>query len=731
MSRYILVVLMFAPAACLNAAQGETQAQSANSASMANPIRKVVTMLQMMTNKIEAEAKKEKALYDKFMCYCETSDGELSKSIEDANTKIPQLESDIKAGVEEKARLETELEAHQSDRDAAKTALAKAAAIREKENVAFVKESTTDKSNIDALTKAIKAISDGMAGGFLQTNAASVLRQLSVSKIDMLDVDRNALVSFLSSGQGEGEGYAPKSSEILGILKQLKDEMEKDLEEETAQEASAAQTYEELVAAKKKEIETLSAGIETKLTRVGELGVNIAMMKNDLEDTKEGLGEDIAFLGDLTKTCGSKTKEWEEREATRKQELIALAETIKILNDDDALELFKKTLPSASLLQVEVTTDAVRAHALKILKTAKSSNLLEASSQPLDFIELALRGKKIGFEKVITMIDEMVVTLKKEQVEDDHKKEYCDKEFDISEDKKKELEIAISDSEKAIAETTDAITTIVDEIAAVEAEIKELDKSVVVATKQRKEEHEEYEDLMASNTAAKELILFAKNRMQKFYNPKLYKPPPKRELTEEERITLNLGGTLAPTNPPGGIAGTGVSLVQVRAHVSQKKDAPPPPPEAKFGGKKSEEAGGVLQMMDLLVAEVDKEMTEAEVEEKDAQGDYEKLMGECSAKRATASKTLTEKTAMKAEMETELQAAKDKKAADAEVLKATLEYIQSLHTECDFLLEYYTVRKEARASEIDALGKAKAVLSGADYSLLQTSASMRNLRGTQ
>merc|ERR1719456_1437112 len=173
---------MFVPAAALNAAQGEAQAQSANQASMANPIRKVVTMLQMMTNKIEAEQKKEQALYDKFMCYCETADGELAKAIEEANVKIPQLESDIKSAVEEKARLETELEAHQTDRDAAKKAMAKATAVREKENAAFLKEEATDKSNIAALTKAIKAISDGMAGGFLQTNEANVLRSLSISK---------------------------------------------------------------------------------------------------------------------------------------------------------------------------------------------------------------------------------------------------------------------------------------------------------------------------------------------------------------------------------------------------------------------------------------------------------------------------------------------------------------------------------------------------------------------
>merc|ERR1719213_448640 len=161
------------------------------------------------------------------------------------------------------------------------------------------------------------------------------------------------------------------------------------------------------------------------------------------------------------------------------------------------------------------------------------------------------------------MIDELVVTLKKEQQDDDHKKEYCTAQFDIADDKKKGLERAISDSEKLIDEAEEGITTVTEEIKALEDGITALDKSVAVSTEQRKDENSDYTELMAQNTAAKELILFAKNRMQKFYNPKLYKPPPKRELTEEERITLNMGGTLAPTNPPGGIAGTGVSFAQV------------------------------------------------------------------------------------------------------------------------------------------------------------------------
>merc|ERR1719387_2638491 len=99
----------------------------------ANPVRKVVTMLQMMMKKIEAEGEKEKELFDKFMCYCDNADATLGKSISDAETKIPQLESTLKGAVEMKAQLESDIQSHQADREAAKAAMAKATAIREKE----------------------------------------------------------------------------------------------------------------------------------------------------------------------------------------------------------------------------------------------------------------------------------------------------------------------------------------------------------------------------------------------------------------------------------------------------------------------------------------------------------------------------------------------------------------------------------------------------------------------
>jgi len=551
-----------------------------------------------------------------------------------------------------------------------------------------------------------------------------VLRRLSINNAALADMDRQILVSFLSGTEDED---SPGSDEIVGMLKQMQDEMEKDVAEEAATEADAQQNYEEMMAAKKQEIETLTMAIEEKMTRVGELGIEIATMKNDLEDTQEDLADDTKFIEDLKKTCALKAKEWDGIVKARKEELIALAETIKILNDDDALELFKKAVPSASFMQIQETASEVRARARAVLKASAYH------SPQLDLVQLYLGGKKAGFEKVIKLIDEMVATLKKEQIADDEKKEYCDTQFDISDDKKKELERTISDTDKAIDESKEVLETVAEEIKALETSIAETDKSVAVATAQRKEENAEFKGMMAANKGAKELILFAKNRMQKFYNPKLYKPPPKRELTEEERITLNMGGTLAPTEAPGGIAGTGVTaFVQVSTHERTKRAVappPPPPPSAAPVKKKSEESGGVLAMMDMMVADIDKEMRAAEMEEKDAQDDYEKLMADCSNKRSEESKILTDKGTAKAEAEENLQTLMDTKEATGEELRATMDYISSLHKECDFLLENYDKRKTARASEIDAMGKAKAVLNGADYSLLQTGTNVKSLRG--
>jgi len=688
----------------------------------ANPIRKVVTLLQNMQKKVTEEGEREKDLYDKFMCHCRSGSGDTSAAISAAETKIPAVSSDIESSEQKLIQTKADLKQAQDDRSAAKNALTEATSIRSKEAETFASLKAEYDTNIAALNKAVAALEKGVAGGFLQTRAAQTLR-LAIAKQDMVDGDRQEVMAFLSGTQSSG--YAPASGEIVGILKELGATMVKTLADFTSEDNGNIATYDGLVKAKNREVAALTASIETKTRQVGELGVQIVQMKDDLSDTDAALAQDQKFLADLEKSCSTKTAEWEERTRTRADELVALADTIKVLNDDDALELFKATLPgaSASFVQVSSSAAVVRTRALASLRDAHG----HANPQDhagIDFLVVALSGRKAlakgGFDKVIAMIDKMVAVLKEEQNDDDHKQEYCGIQLDQTDDKKKAMTRAIEDTESSIAAATEAIASLKDEIKALESGIKALDKSVAEATDQRKAENVDFKALMTENGAAKELLAFAKNRLNKFYNPKLYNAPPERELSENDRIAVNMG-VEAPTDAPGGIAGTGISaLVEISEHRQHKDSASPPPETWGAYSTKSQENSGVIAMIDLLIRDLSKEMTEAETEEKNAQADYVTLMSESSAKRSTDSKALSGKASTLADTESELLSLDGSKKAAGNEFMALTKYIASLHSECDWLLQYHEVRKEARSGEIDSLNNAKAVLSGADFSLLQT-----------
>merc|ERR1719262_247060 len=283
---------------------------------------------------------------------------------------------------------------------------------------------------------------------------------------------------------------------------------------------------------------------------------------------------------------------------------------------------------------------------------------------------------------------------------------------------------------QSIEKTEAGIAQAKEDIATLMAQIKALDASVAEATAQRKDENTEYKDLVASDTAAKELLEIARNRLNKFYNPSLYVPPAKTELSAESRIVVSMGNPdgIVTTTQPGGIANTGVTVfaqLSSRAH----KVAPAPPPETWDAySKKGEESTGVIAMIDLLVKDLDLEMTEAKTSESESQKDYEATMAEAAKKRADDSKSLADKEKLKADLEVDLTELKRVKLSTFKELQATLEYIASLHAECDWLMQFFDVRKEARNGEIKSLTDAKAVLSGAGYSLLQTGHQVKNAK---
>merc|ERR1719390_569928 len=168
----------------------------------------------------------------------------------------------------------------------------------------------------------------------------------------------------------------------------MTDTMQASLEKATSEEQTSIKDFNGLLSAKSKEIRALTKQIESKTARIGELGVELVTLKEDLDDTTKSLMEDEAFLKDLETNCKTKEDEWATRQKVRAEETLAIADTIKLLNDDDALELFKKTLPTPSLLQLKTSSRATKQRALGALQEAHQG---VQRDYRLDLISLAIK----------------------------------------------------------------------------------------------------------------------------------------------------------------------------------------------------------------------------------------------------------------------------------------------------------------------------------------------------
>merc|ERR1719160_1585111 len=438
--------------------------------------------------------------------------------------------------------------------------------------------------------------------------------------------DRRNVMAFFQ----EGGDYAPASGQIVGILKGMKDDMEAELKEAIASEEKAITGFGELKASKEAEIETATEAIETKTQRSGEVAVSVVQTKDALEDTKEELADTEKFITQLETECATKEKEWAETCKVRAEEVKAISEAISILNDDDALDVFKKARPSA-LVQDQLgflqksnnlASKTQKAQAIIAAAAGKTSNtqlkilLYTLNSQ----VRISSKGKSRGLESVIKMIDDMVVLLGKDQSDDDKSKTFCEDELEKTTDEQTAATEKKAQVEASISEATDAVEELADQIATLEQDIKDLDKAVAQATEQRKEEHEAFTESTQLNEAAMGLVEKAKNRMQKFYNPTLYKAPPKTEDTMEEKIIK---------------AGT---FVQIKAHDEEDSDADTPPATWSSLYQKSEKSAGVIGLMDMMIKEIETDMKDAEYEEKTSQSDYAKLMSDSEETRAANSK---------------------------------------------------------------------------------------------
>merc|ERR1719281_2380340 len=247
----------------------------------------------------------------------------------------------------------------------------------------------------------------------------------------------------------------------------MKDDMEAELKEAIADEEKAITGFGELKASKESEITAATEAIESKTGRSGEVAVSAVQTKDSLEDTKEELADVEKFIQQLATECATKEKEWAERQKIRAEEVKAISEAVSILNDDDALDVFKKARPSA-LVQEElgflqksngVAIQAKKAQAVLAAAAKKvNSNQLNLLLFTLNSkLKLSAKGKTQDLSSVIKMIDDMVVLLGKDQTDDDKSKTFCEDELEKAADEQKAATDKKAAVEASIAELTDAV----------------------------------------------------------------------------------------------------------------------------------------------------------------------------------------------------------------------------------------------------------------------------------
>lgn len=635
--------------------------QEASVASHRNPIAKITGMLESLEKKVRREGDEKQKVYDKYMCYCKETSASLNLQLAEVAKSLPQLRSQTQEVSALQMSLESEIAQHKKDRDEAKSAIGSAAEIRKKEADTFLKDSQSQQEAVNSLTSAIGALEQNRAASFLQTTGASVLQRLSLSA-DMTSRNRDLLASFLSSG-------SVPSGQVLGMLKQMKEDMGSDLKDMQTAEKKRLAEHLSLMEAKQKQQEVAMKAMEEKMLRLGELKVEMQVMKDDMKDQTEAQKENLEFATALNKT-EEKQQAWNEYQAAQAEELQALTETVQFLSQDQVSDTLKAVSTSALVDTGVARTRRAEALSLSFLQTSE----VEATG---DSFELALRGQRgQGMDDVLRHIDDLHEVLDKEQASDEERQTYCETKLRRAANAKSTKQREVEDATSIIATFQNELDTVKGQIGSLQARMEELDQQVAKTTSARQAERAVFEKSRDTNNAAMELLEIAEKRLRRYYAASLV-----------QRSKADTSSS---------------SKVRSMSHSA---------PEADLSYQK--QGGGALRVLELfhvLKADVQKQTSMLVSEDSIGQSEYENLVKNSNQKKMADNRSLGSKQAAKAELEADLQRSREGLRSSNQVLTALEEEVRNLHQQCDFLLKNFDLREDARRAEKRSLTRAQAVL---------------------
>merc|ERR1740115_255296 len=301
--------------------------------------------------------------------------------------------------------------------------------------------------------------------------------------------------------------------------------------------------------------------------------------------------------------------------------------------------------------------------------------MLGKKTNNVALLSLAVRIKLDAFDKIKKTMANMVAELKTQQQNEYDQNERCKQEIDETEDTIKVEQRNKQDLSEKNEDLTNTLATLTDEIKTLKQEVSDMEVSLKKAGIDRKAENELYQQSVADQRATITILNMALDRMKEFYAPK---------------------------------------FVQINAHQVPGAAAPPPPPKPK-AFEKSAGAGGVLNLLQMVIEDAHREEVDLEADENKAQSMYGEFVGASTTSIEADRATIAEKEKHTAEPSAELSKTEESQLANGEMLESLDSTLVGLHADCDYVIKYFKLRQEARQEEMDSINEAKAILSGANF----------------
>jgi len=474
-------------------------------------------------------------------------------------------------------------------------------------------------------------------------------------------------------------------------LKQLKEDMEKDLSENQAAELKAAEDFASLKAASETEMATLKkqqANMEAELADTTEKHAQAAQ---ELEDTEEQLALDREFLANLKKKCEATDKEFAERTKSRMEEIAAVQDTIKFLNSDEAFNLFDKSVNTAFTQVATVSNSEAKQREQRLRDRAGAALAKVAGHSPSPQLVLIMTSVHLdAFTKVIAEIDKMIAQLKTQQKDEVEQRDWC-----IAELNKNNLTMeATYDTQAAliqkIADLESTIEQLTKDIEAKTQEIADMQTQMKRASEDREGENADFQQTAMDQRMTQMILTKALDRMKQVY------------ALLQQRALARLRAVQQHEAP-------GAPHIQTSATDTDPGNGP-----ARFTKYEKNAGGGkVVAMIEGIINDSKALEADAIAAEQDAQTAYENFMKESNDSITKLSEAIANLSSNKAKAEEDLSMAKSDLDSTNKELEGLHQTQTDLHGSCDYLLKNFEVRQAARQNELDGLAEAKAILSGA------------------